>query len=326
MDEGFSMPGGGFTNLDLYERIGATPGVNVVTILGEGSFHQVHGGTTTNQADAESLAEMIPAYREHYATLRHRPHRWIGKPLHYVGSMSEAALRTRTRRKGAVGFLNTPYGLEEDGRPRKAVPLPQELQSEFTDAYWRSFRWQRTSWLGHSVARAPTDLLAYQELIVDAQPDWVIETPSDGGGRALFLASICELVGKGEVLSIGELPSGGFPEHPRLTHLAGDPLEESIVEQVRSTVGESPNALLFFGLATRDWLLRAFELYAPLVPAGAGVVFEDTMTGLVWPGMGPGPAEAVTEILRDDGDFARDPRMWQLAPSFNAGGYLRRMP
>src|SRR4029078_8462238 len=54
LDEGFSMPGGGFTNLDLYERIDATPGVNIVTMLGEGSFHQVHGGVTTNQADGYS--------------------------------------------------------------------------------------------------------------------------------------------------------------------------------------------------------------------------------------------------------------------------------
>ena len=52
-DESFSMPGGGYANLELYERLGATPDVNVVTILGEGSFHQVHGGTTTNRADPD---------------------------------------------------------------------------------------------------------------------------------------------------------------------------------------------------------------------------------------------------------------------------------
>src|SRR4029450_1061649 len=92
MDEGFSMPGGGFTNLDLYERIGATPGVNIVTILGEGSFHQVHGGTTTNEPASEDFVARIPAYREHYRRLRRRPHRWTGKPLHYVGSMTDAAL------------------------------------------------------------------------------------------------------------------------------------------------------------------------------------------------------------------------------------------
>jgi cephalosporin hydroxylase len=327
LDEGFSMPGGGFTNLDFYERIGATPGVNVVTILGEGSFHQIHGGTTTNQSDPDRLAALIPSYRVHYLQLRHRPHRWTGKPLHYVGSMTEAALRTRPRRKGAVGFMNTPAAPDSDGRPSRPVPLPEELQAEFTDAYWRSFRWQRTNWLGHPVAKSPADLLAYQELIVDAKPDWVIESPSDGGGRALFLASVCELTGRGQVLSISEHESADLPQHPRLTYLTGDPLSEKTIRRVRKRVGHPPNALVVFGLAGREWLLEAFALYSPLVPEGSGVVFEDTvMSNLsVWPGMGPGPAEAVREILRDDTSFARDPRMGQLAPSFNAGGYLRRV-
>src|SRR5204863_6044664 len=44
-DESFSMPGGGYANLDLWERVTTTPDVTVVSILGEGSFHQVHGGT-----------------------------------------------------------------------------------------------------------------------------------------------------------------------------------------------------------------------------------------------------------------------------------------
>ena len=47
------MPGGGYANLDLFERLAVTPGVTLATILGEGSFHQVHGGTTTNQPDAD---------------------------------------------------------------------------------------------------------------------------------------------------------------------------------------------------------------------------------------------------------------------------------
>ena len=37
----------------------STPGVNVVTILGEGSFHQLHGGTTTNQLDSDGRRERI---------------------------------------------------------------------------------------------------------------------------------------------------------------------------------------------------------------------------------------------------------------------------
>ena len=45
----------------------------------------------------------------------------------------------------------------------------------------------------------------------------------------------------------------------------------------------------------------------------------------VWPAMGPGPAEAVGLILDDYTNFERDPRMATLAPTFNPGGYLRRL-
>ena len=52
-DESFSVAGGGYANLDFYERLGSSPDVTVTTIIGEGSFHQVHGGTTTNVIDTD---------------------------------------------------------------------------------------------------------------------------------------------------------------------------------------------------------------------------------------------------------------------------------
>ena len=58
-DESFSMPGGGYANLDSTSGSARRPDVTVVTILGEGSFHQVHGGTTTNQPDPTNGAQRI---------------------------------------------------------------------------------------------------------------------------------------------------------------------------------------------------------------------------------------------------------------------------
>ena len=71
-DQRFDMPGGGYANLDLYERVGSTPGLRVVTILGEGSFHQVHGGTTTNQPDPDERLARLEGFRDHYRALRGR--------------------------------------------------------------------------------------------------------------------------------------------------------------------------------------------------------------------------------------------------------------
>jgi glycosyltransferase involved in cell wall biosynthesis len=48
-DEAFRSPGGGFVNHDLLVRACELPGVDVIQLLGEGTFHQVHGGISTNR-------------------------------------------------------------------------------------------------------------------------------------------------------------------------------------------------------------------------------------------------------------------------------------
>jgi len=47
-DERFRSPGGGLANLDIYARACMLPGSQLITLLGEGTFHQVHGGIATN--------------------------------------------------------------------------------------------------------------------------------------------------------------------------------------------------------------------------------------------------------------------------------------
>lgn len=48
MDEAFSLPGGGLANHDLYHRACDLPGAELVMLLGEGTFHQMHGGAATS--------------------------------------------------------------------------------------------------------------------------------------------------------------------------------------------------------------------------------------------------------------------------------------
>lgn len=47
LDEAFALPGGGLVNHDLYLRACSLPGSRLVTLLGEGTFHQYHGGAAT---------------------------------------------------------------------------------------------------------------------------------------------------------------------------------------------------------------------------------------------------------------------------------------
>ena len=321
MDESFSAPGGGFVNLDFFERMVGSPGVSLVTVLGEGSFHQVHGGTTTNVAEPE---ELIRSYDDQYEELRGHRFQVPIQEARYVGSLPPPARRTKARLMNSSQRFRDAHIKATEKWPSRPVPVPQDLRTDFIDAFWRSGEWHRTTWLGKHTHKAPTDLLVYQELIVRLKPDWIVETRTSTGGRALFLASICDLIGDGQVLSIDGYSLGQLPEHPRITYLRGDPAAERTAARAREVVGERPRGLVILGGATGPQVLGAFRNYAPLVPVGSYVVLEDTVLTKVWPGFGHGPAGAANEIV-DGGEFVRDPSLERYALSFNLGGFLKRV-
>jgi hypothetical protein len=80
-DETFDLPGGGFVSLDLFSRLLATPNSQLLVLLGEGSFHQVHGGASTGTGADPA------AWHAQYEALRGRPYR--NPEIHpvYFGAM-----------------------------------------------------------------------------------------------------------------------------------------------------------------------------------------------------------------------------------------------
>ncbi len=85
--EEFQSPGGGLINLDFYARAVANPARPLVILLGEGSFHQVHGGVATNRSDDEPLR----LFREEYQRIRGRPFTTPHTTPIYFGPMPESA-------------------------------------------------------------------------------------------------------------------------------------------------------------------------------------------------------------------------------------------
>jgi glycosyltransferase involved in cell wall biosynthesis len=78
-DERFQSPGGGLVNLDLFRQALLREDLQYVVLLGEGSFHQFHGGITTNvprdrQRWAEFEQEYVRIRNERYALVRRKPH------------------------------------------------------------------------------------------------------------------------------------------------------------------------------------------------------------------------------------------------------------
>ena len=62
LDERFSAPGGGTVNLDFWKRAVAASNHQPWILLGEGTFHQVHGGAATNGTE-QDRAGMFEEYK-----------------------------------------------------------------------------------------------------------------------------------------------------------------------------------------------------------------------------------------------------------------------
>ena len=183
-----------------------------------------------------------------------------------------------------------------------------------------------TSWLGVPADKCPLDLWVYQELLFRLRPPVVIETGTANGGSALFFASMFDLLGAGEVVTVDVEGHIERPAHDRITYVTGSSIDEDTVGRVRELVGGREAMVFLDSDHRRDHVLAELRAYHPFVPAGGYLVVEDTnLNGRpVSPDYGPGPGEAVDEFLRERSDFTRDRDCEKLYMTFNPGGYLRR--
>ena len=92
VDERFDAPGGGLLNLDTLVRASELPNSEMVVLLGEGTFHQLHGGIVTD-ANYRTFAQTGAKWAAQYQTIRGRP--WepvqVGHRTH-LGMIPPAAL------------------------------------------------------------------------------------------------------------------------------------------------------------------------------------------------------------------------------------------
>ncbi len=105
-DERFSLPGGGLANHDLYRRACAAESAELIVLLGEGTFHQIHGGAATSRRfswdDQHAEYERITG-RAHQPP--QNPARYLGTIpgplLPHVAHSTQLAIERRARAGGA---------------------------------------------------------------------------------------------------------------------------------------------------------------------------------------------------------------------------------
>ncbi len=185
----------------------------------------------------------------------------------------------------------------------------------------------QATWLGSQALKNPLDLWVYQEIMAETQPDVVIETGTYRGGSAHFLASVCDLLGSGEVVSIDiEPPRDDYPEHPRITYLGGrSSTDPDVLAEVRERVDGRRTMIVLDSDHSEAHVDAELEAYAPLVPVGCYLIVEDSNIGQIRPDLMPGPLQSIETFLASRSDFVIDREREKFLLTFNPSGYLKRV-
>ena len=205
--------------------------------------------------------------------------------------------------------------------PRKKKNVVDQFHRLYFDSNRFGKTWGDTFWMGTVTKKCPLDLWIYQEIIFKSKPDVIIECGTLHGGSALFLASMCEMVNHGKVITIDTKDPKGLPKHKRLTYLMGSSTAKEIVEKVKSLVGKNDKVLILLDSAhNKQHVLNELRIYHKMV-------VEDTqLNGYpVAPKYGPGPMEALKEFLKENSDFVIDKSKEKFYMTFNPNGYLKKI-
>jgi glycosyltransferase involved in cell wall biosynthesis len=98
VEERFDEPSGAYLNLDTYRRAIELPGANLVILLGEATFHQLHGGFATN-VPMKRLLENSQRWQSQYWKIRGELFRILRPkiPPTYLGVLPQPVLTRLVR-------------------------------------------------------------------------------------------------------------------------------------------------------------------------------------------------------------------------------------
>jgi cephalosporin hydroxylase len=218
-----------------------------------------------------------------------------------------------------------------------------------------SYNW---FWMGRPIIQYPQDICAMQELVWRVRPDVIVETGIAHGGSLILSASLlamldlCDATEGGTVLDpakpgrrvvgvdIDIRPHNrtAIEAHPmakRITMIQGSSVDQGIVAQVKTAVGDAKTVLVCLDSNhTHDHVLAELEAYAPMVTVGSYCVIFDTVienlpsdmnSDRPWD-VGDNAMTGMKEWLGRDPGFVIDQEMdAKLQISVAPNGYLRRV-
>jgi cephalosporin hydroxylase len=141
----------------------------------------------------------------------------------------------------------------------------------------------------------------------------------------MFMASICDMLQKGQVVTIDVTDRSDQPARDTVTYLHGSSTAPEIRAEVESIVrqhSDSPTVMVVLdGPQDAEHVLEELRIYHELVGPGSYLIVDDTNVNSdpVEPGFGPGPTEAIETFLSENDAFFVRTDMEKFHLTFNPG-------
>lgn len=211
--------------------------------------------------------------------------------------------------------------------PKKRGDIVNQFHQLYYDSSILGNTWNNTFFLGIATQKCPLDLFIYQEILYELKPDIIIESGTAFGGGALFLASICDLINKGQVITIDIKNNHHELQHKRITYLIGSSTSKEIVNQIKKIIKNKNKVLVILDSDhSKQHVFQELIIYSKFVTKGSYIIVEDSNVNghPVQPDHGPGPMEAIKEFMKQNKHFIIDKTREKFLLTFNPDGYLKR--
>ena len=211
-------------------------------------------------------------------------------------------------------------------------PLYSKESFERLSDLWLKVGWELKvpytySWLGFPILQIPDDMVRMQEVIFRLQPDVIIETGVAHGGSLIYYASLCKILGAGEVWGVekGLRCRAQIRKHPLSEYISlyeGDSTSGAIVERIHERIGKRTALVILDSDHSKAHVAKELEAYHDLIQSGFYIVATDgNMKDLAdVPRGNPdwkwnNPQEAAKEFALRHTDFAIEQPSWPFNES-----------
>jgi cephalosporin hydroxylase len=223
----------------------------------------------------------------------------------------------------------------------EAFALLNELQIKVG---WQLRYPYTASWFGFQLLQIPPDAMRIQEIIYQLHPEIIVETGVAHGGSAIFMASLCKLIGVGHVIGVEkglicrkQIESHKLSEY--ITLVEGDSVSRETVDHVYRLCRRTDRILLILDSChSKAHVLAELEAYHDLIRPGLMIIVQDgNMQTLADTPRGDpswihdNPQEAVKEFIERHPEFViEQPKLLfdnegiTSNITYHTNGFLRR--